>query len=65
MGLFLVLGFIRVCALVILVDISLLCGSGRSPGGGNDSSILAQEIPWTEETGGLQSVGHKGSDTTE
>ena len=28
------------------------------------SSILAQEIPWTEETGGLQSVGHKGLDTT-
>ena len=23
------------------------------------SSILAWEIPWTEETGGLQSMGHK------
>jgi len=23
------------------------------------SSILAWEIPWTEEPGGLQSVGHK------
>ena len=30
------------------------CG-GRSPGGGNDnhSSILAWEVPWTEEPGGL------------
>ena len=32
---------------------------GRSPGGGdgNSSSILAWEIPWTEEPGGLQSMG--------
>ena len=29
------------------------------------SSILAWEIPWTEEPGGLQSTGHKESDTTE
>ena len=29
-----------------------------------DSSILAWEIPWTEEPGG-QSMGHKESDTTE
>ena len=29
------------------------------------SSILAWEIPWTEEPGGLQSAGgHKESDTT-
>ena len=28
------------------------------------SSILAWEIPWTEEPGGLQSGGHKESDTT-
>ena len=27
------------------------------------SSILAWRIPWTEEPGGLQSVGHKESDT--
>ena len=42
-------------------------GSGRSPGegNGNPSSILAWEIPWTEEPGGLQSVGHKESDMTE
>ena len=25
----------------------------------NHSSILAWEIPWTEETGGLQSVGQQ------
>ena len=29
------------------------------------SSILAQRIPWTEEPGGLQSLGRKESDTTE
>ena len=28
-------------------------------------SILAWGIPWTEETGGLQSMGSKESDTTE
>ena len=30
-----------------------------------NSSILAWRIPWTEEPGGLQSVGRKESDTTE
>ena len=29
------------------------------------SSVLAQEFPWTEEPDGLQSRGHKESDTTE
>ena len=29
------------------------------------SSILAWRIPWMEELGGLQSTGHKESDTTE
>ena len=29
------------------------------------SSILAWRIPWTEELGGLQSMDHKESDTTE
>ena len=29
------------------------------------SSILARKIPWTEEPGGLQSMGCKDSDTTE
>ena len=28
------------------------------------SSILAWEIPWTEEPGGLQSTGHKELDST-
>ena len=28
------------------------------------SSVLAWEIPWTEEPGRLQSCGHKESDTT-
>ena len=28
------------------------------------SSILAWEIPWTEEPGGLQSMGSERSDTT-
>ena len=34
-------------------------GSGRSPGEGNEThfSILAWEIPQTEEPGGLQSSG--------
>ena len=29
------------------------------------SSILAWRIPWTEEPGGLQSMGCKGLDATE
>ena len=29
------------------------------------SSILAWRIPWTEEPGGLQSIGSQESDTTE
>ena len=39
-------------------DMGLIPGSGRSPGEGNGHplSILAGKIPWTEETGGLQSV---------
>ena len=40
-------------------DTGSIPGSGRSPGRGNGthSSILAWEIPWTEEPGGLQSMG--------
>ena len=36
-----------------------LPGSGRSPGEGNatNSSIIAREIPWPEEPGGLQCTG--------
>ena len=40
-------------------DAGSIPGSGRSPGvgNGNSSSILAWKIPWTEEPGGLQSMG--------
>ena len=40
-------------------DAGLTPGSGRSPGGGRDSPLqyLAWEVPWTEEPGGLQSMG--------
>ena len=39
-------------------DMGSIPGSGRSPGEGNGthSSILAWEIPWTGEPGGLQSA---------
>ena len=45
----------------------------QSPGGedplekriATHSSILAWKIPWTEEPGGLQSMGSQESDTTE
>ena len=41
-------------------DSSLITGLGRSPGGGyGNSSILAWRIPWTEEPGGLQSMGSR------
>ena len=47
-------------------DLSLIPGSGRSPGEGNatHSNILAWRIPWMEEPGGLQSTGLQ-RDTTE
>ena len=40
-------------------DTVLIPGSGRPPGveNGNRCSILAWKIPWTEEPGGLQSMG--------
>ena len=40
-------------------DRGLIAGSGRSPGGGmaTHSSILAWRIPWSEEPGGLWSIG--------
>ena len=38
-------------------DMSLIPGLGRFPRGDSHSSILAWEIPWTEEPGGLQSMG--------
>ena len=47
-------------------ELGSIPGSGRSPGRGHatHSSILAWRIPWTEEPGGLQSLGSE-SDTTE
>ena len=44
-------------------DMGLIPGSGRYPGEGNDnppSIFLAWKIPWTEEYGGLQSMGLQG-----
>ena len=40
-------------------DAGLVPGSGRSPGRGNSyhSCIHAWRIPWTEDPGGLQSMG--------
>jgi len=40
-------------------DMSSVPGSGRSPGGGNGYPLqyLAWRIPWTEEPGGLRSMG--------
>ena len=39
-------------------DLGLIPGSERSSGEGNcNSSILTWRMPWTEEFGGLQSMG--------
>ena len=40
-------------------DTGSIPGLGRSPGEemATHSSILAWEIPWTEQSGGLQSMG--------
>ena len=44
-------------------DVGLLSGSGRSPGGGHSNplkySCLENQArgPWTEDPGGLQSIG--------
>ena len=40
-------------------DVGLISGSGRSPGEGNGNPLqyCAWEIPWTDEAGGLQSMG--------
>ena len=44
-----------------LRDAGSIPGLGRSPGGGhgNPLSVLAWRLPWTEEPGGLQSIGLK------
>ena len=48
-------------------DLGLIPGSGRSPGVGNatHSSILAWEIPWTEEPGGATVHGITKSQKTD
>ena len=48
-------------------DLGLISGWGRSPGAGNGNPLQYSclELPWMEELGGLQSMGHKKSDTTE
>ena len=48
-------------------DAGLIPGPGRSPGVGNDSQLQYSwlKIPWTEEPGGLQSLGLQKSWTTE
>ena len=40
-------------------DVGSIPVSGRSPGAGNDSPLQypSWKIPWTEEPGGLQSMG--------
>ena len=39
-------------------DSGSIPGSGRSPGGGHGNSLqYSWRIPWTEEPGGLQSLG--------
>ena len=42
-----------------IIDVGLTPGLGRSPGGGHDNPLQysAWKIPWTEEPGGLQSMG--------
>ena len=42
-------------------DVGSIPGSERFPGGGNGNptNILAWEIPWTEESGGPESMGSK------
>ena len=42
-----------------LRDMHLILDSGRSPGGGHGNPLqyFAWRIPWTEDHGGLQSMG--------
>ena len=46
-----------------LRDLGSFPGSGSSPGGGHGTALQSSclENPWTEEAGGLQSMGHKES----
>ena len=54
--------------LLAMQETQFLSLGGEDPlerGRATHSSILAWRIPRTEETAGLQSLGHKESDTTE
>ena len=44
-------------------DLDMISGSGRSPGEGNGNPLQysCQEISWTEEPGGPQSMGSQKS----
>ena len=48
-------------------DMGLIPGSGRCPAEGHNKPLQSSywRIPWTEEPGGLESIGYKGSDMTE
>ena len=48
-------------------EAGLIPGSGRSPeeGRATHSTVLAWEIPWTKESGRLQSIGLQESDMSE
>ena len=48
-------------------NVDSIPGSGRFPGEetATHSSTLSWKSPWTEEPGGLQSMGRKESDMTE
>ena len=48
------------------VDMGSISGPGRSPGegNGNPQQYSTWKVSWTEEPGGLQSMGHKESDMT-
>ena len=47
-------------------EAGLIPGLGRSPGEGNGNPLQYSclENPWTEEPGGLQSIGSQELDTT-
>ena len=48
-------------------ELCLIPGLGRSPGEGNGNPLQYSclENPWTEEPGGLQTMGSQESDMTE
>ena len=48
-------------------DLGLIPGLGRAPGGGHGNLLhfLPGNSPWTEEPGGLQSMGSQRVNTTE